>query len=114
MVVAGHHEHAGPILSVSKTVTRYQVVSTKLAPQWAARPNMKSAQSANRLGVLRRFAEYMSAYDPRTERVLAAPGQATWAGRREPAATWDGPIPRCLVAVARINGHYSNLPSRRS
>jgi integrase/recombinase XerD len=42
------------------------VIRTKLALQWAALP-MKTAQSANRLGVVRRFAAYVSAHDARTE-----------------------------------------------
>lgn len=43
------------------------VIRTKLALQWAAQPKMKPAQSANRLGVVRRFAAYVSAHDARTE-----------------------------------------------
>jgi len=43
------------------------VIRTKLALQWAAQPNMKPAQSGSRLGAVRRFAEYVSAYDTRTE-----------------------------------------------
>ncbi len=43
------------------------VIRTKLALQWAAPPNIKPAQSGNRLGIVRRFAEHVSAYDARTE-----------------------------------------------
>ncbi|HLZ54809.1 MAG TPA: tyrosine-type recombinase/integrase [Verrucomicrobiae bacterium] len=43
------------------------VIRAKLALQWAAQPNIKPAQSGSRLGVVRRFAEYLSAYDARTE-----------------------------------------------
>jgi integrase len=44
-----------------------KTITTKLALQWAAQPNMKPAQSATRFGTVRRFAAYVSAYDPRTE-----------------------------------------------
>jgi integrase len=47
---------------------RASFVTTKLALQWAIHPgNTSSTQRANRLGMVRRFAEYMSAIDPRTE-----------------------------------------------
>lgn len=39
------------------------VITAKLAVQWAARPNMKPAQSGSRLSVVRRFAAYVSAHD---------------------------------------------------
>jgi integrase/recombinase XerD len=42
-------------------------ISTKLALRWAAGPNITPAQSGNRLGMVRRFAEYVSAHDTRTE-----------------------------------------------
>ncbi len=44
-----------------------EFIRTKLALRWAAQPNMKPAQSGSRLGVVRRFAEHVSAYDARTE-----------------------------------------------
>ena len=43
------------------------IISTKLALRWAAGPNITPAQSGNRLGMVRRFAEYVSAHDTRTE-----------------------------------------------
>jgi integrase len=43
------------------------VITAKLAVQWAARPNMRPAQSGSRLGVVRQFAAYVSAHDARTE-----------------------------------------------
>jgi integrase/recombinase XerD len=47
---------------------RAPFITTKLALQWATRPeNIKTRQRAVRLGVVRRFAEYLSAIDPRTE-----------------------------------------------
>jgi len=42
-------------------------IRTKLAMQWATRPKVKPCQSANRLGMVRRFAAYVSAHDARTE-----------------------------------------------
>ena len=43
-------------------------ITTKLALEWATQPaNIGSPQRADRLGMVRRFAEYLSAFDPRTE-----------------------------------------------
>jgi len=43
-------------------------ITTKLALEWATQPpNIGQPQRANRLGMVRRFAEYLSAVDPRTE-----------------------------------------------
>jgi integrase/recombinase XerD len=42
-------------------------ITTKLALGWAAPSKLKPARSATRLGVVRQFAEYVSAIDPRTE-----------------------------------------------
>ena len=47
---------------------RAPFITTKVALQWATRPdNIKPRQRAVRLGVVRRFAEYLSTLDPRTE-----------------------------------------------
>ena len=47
---------------------RAQFVTTKLALQWATQPtNIKRVQSGSRLATVRRFAEYLSTVDPRTE-----------------------------------------------
>jgi integrase len=43
------------------------VIKTKLALRWAAQPNIKPGQRAWRLGMVRRFASHVSAYDARTE-----------------------------------------------
>jgi len=43
------------------------VIKSKLALRWAAQPNIKPTQSGCRLGMVRRFAAYVSAYDTRTE-----------------------------------------------
>lgn len=43
-------------------------ITTKLALRWATQPsNAQPSQWANRLGMVRRFARYLSAVDPRTE-----------------------------------------------
>lgn len=42
-------------------------ITTKLALGWAAQPHLKPVQRGNRLGMVRRFAEYVSARDARTE-----------------------------------------------
>jgi integrase/recombinase XerD len=43
-------------------------ITTKLALQWASQPrNIQTVQRAYRLGIVRRFAEFVSTVDPRTE-----------------------------------------------
>ena len=42
-------------------------IRTKLALRWAVRPNIQRPQRAARLGMVRRFATYVSAHDARTE-----------------------------------------------
>jgi integrase/recombinase XerD len=43
-------------------------ITTKVALAWATQPrNLSLARRASRLGLVRRFAEYVSAFDPRTE-----------------------------------------------
>jgi integrase/recombinase XerD len=43
-------------------------ITTKLALAWATQPpNCQAAQKGNRLGMVRRFAKYVSGIDPRTE-----------------------------------------------
>ena len=47
---------------------RAAFITTKLALRWATQvPNLQPVQKANRLGMARRFAQYLSAIDPRTE-----------------------------------------------
>lgn len=47
---------------------RASFITTKLAVQWATQPaDCQPAQWANRLGIVRRFALYVSGTDPRTE-----------------------------------------------
>ena len=42
-------------------------ITTRLALRWAAQPNLQPVSRGNRLGMLRRFAAYLSAFDERTE-----------------------------------------------
>jgi len=42
-------------------------ITTKLALRWATQPHLKPVQHGNRLGMVRRFAEHVSAVDARTE-----------------------------------------------
>src|SRR5271166_5814882 len=44
-----------------------KIITTKLALRWATRPNIQRPRSANRLGMVRRFAAYVSSCDKRTE-----------------------------------------------
>ena len=44
-----------------------EYISTKLTLRWATGPNMTPALSGSRLGLVRRFAAYVSAHDVRTE-----------------------------------------------
>jgi integrase/recombinase XerD len=76
-----------------------EFISTKLALQWAAQPHIKPAQAANRLGMLRRFAAYLSAHDPRTE-VPAQKLLPYHVRRREPYRYTDEVV-RQLVDAAR-------------
>jgi len=47
---------------------RARFITAKLAREWASQPtDCEPAQWANRLGMVRRFAQYVSANDPRTE-----------------------------------------------
>jgi integrase/recombinase XerD len=47
---------------------RVSVITTKLALEWATQPrDAQPAQWANRLSMVRNFAKYHSAIDPRTE-----------------------------------------------
>jgi integrase/recombinase XerD len=77
------------------------VIRTKLALQWAALPT-KTAQSANRLGVVRRFAAYVSAHDARTE-VPAQKLLPYQFCRRDPYHYTDDHVVRLVNAGRQIN-----------
>lgn len=78
-------------------------ITTKLALGWATRPtNIRLAQSATRLGHVRRFAQYMSAIDPRTE--VPPPGLLPCQLRRRvPQLYQDGDILRLMDALRQID-----------
>jgi integrase len=83
-----------------------RVIRTKLALQWAAPPAMTPAQSGHRLGILRRFAEYVSAHDARTE-VPAQKLLPTHYRRRDPYHYTDQDVRRLIDGARQID------PARR-
>ena len=82
---------------------RARFITTKLALRWATQPtNIKPVQKANRLGTVRRFAEYLSAVDPRTE--IPAQGLLPYQfRRREPHHYRNEDILRLMEAARRID-----------
>jgi integrase len=81
-------------------------ITAKLAVQWATQPkDAQRAQWANRLGMVRRFAEYMSATDTRTE-VPAAELLPYRYHRKPPYIYTDDEISALIDAAKK-------LPSRR-
>jgi integrase len=82
---------------------RASFITTKLALRWATQPtNIKPVQKANRLGTVRRFAEYLSAVDPRTE--IPAQGLLPYQfRRREPHHYRNEDILRLMEAARRID-----------
>ena len=79
-------------------------VTVKLALRWATQPAGRTlTRNATRLGYVRGFARYLSAYDPRTEipPVGLVPGQFC---RRTPHLYQDGDIVRLLEATRHIDG----------
>jgi len=82
------------------------VITTKLAFRWARRPkDVQPATWAARLAVVRRFATFHRAADPRTE--VPPPGLLPERYRRQPPYIYrDDEVSRLLEATA-------DLPSRR-
>ena len=78
------------------------VITAKLAVQWAARPNMKLAQSGSRLSVVRRFAAYVSAHDARTE-VPAQKLLPYHLCRRDPYHYTEEDVGRLIKAARQID-----------
>jgi integrase/recombinase XerD len=77
-------------------------ITTKLAVQWAARPKMKPANSGRRLSIVRPFAAYVSAHDPRTE----VPDQKLLPyqlRRRDPYHYSDEDVKRLIHAARQID-----------
>ena len=77
-------------------------ITTELAVEWATQPaDAKPAQWANRLGMVRRFAQYCSAIDPRT--AVPPPDLLPHRYRRPaPYVYRDDEIARLLEAAARL------------
>jgi integrase len=77
-------------------------ITTALAVRWATQPvGVQPAQWANRLGVVRRFARFLSASDRRTE--VPPLGLLPYRYRRKPPYIYqDAEIRRLLKAAARI------------
>ncbi len=78
------------------------VITAKLAVRWAARPNIKPAQSGSRLSVVRRFAAYVSAHDARTE-VPAQKLLPYHLCRRDPYHYTDEDVQRLINAARQID-----------
>lgn len=81
---------------------RASFVTTKLALQWATRPpTVKPTQWATRYGMVRQFAEYLSAVDPRTEippqKLLPFPLR-----RRDPHIYRDEEVLKLIEAAGQI------------
>jgi integrase/recombinase XerD len=78
-------------------------VSTELALRWAKQPTAaQPAHWASRLGAVRRFAQYLSASDPRTE--IPPMGLLPFRYRRQPPYLYsDGEVRALLGAASRID-----------
>jgi integrase len=82
---------------------RTSFITTKLALRWATQPfDLQPVQKANRLGVVRRFAEYLSTLDPRTE-VPAQKLLPYQFRRREPHIYRTEDILRLIEATRHID-----------
>jgi integrase/recombinase XerD len=83
---------------------RISFISTKLALEWATRlPHIQPTQKAKRLAVVRRFASYLSAIEPRTEvppkRLLGCQFR-----RRQPFLYRPEDIARLMEVAGQIHG----------
>jgi integrase len=78
---------------------RARFITTKLALQWATqRPNANRIRNGSRLATVRRFAEYLSTVDPRTE--VPSPKLLPYHIRRRPPHLYREEDVRKLVEVA--------------
>lgn len=76
------------------------VITTKLALEWATQPaDCQPSQWANRLGMVRRLAQYVSALDPRTE--VPPPGLLPHRYHRKPPYLYRDEEVRRLIRTAR-------------
>jgi integrase/recombinase XerD len=81
-------------------------ISTKLALQWATLPaNITQKQRARRLGVVRGFAEYLRALEPRTE-VLSPKLLPARAFRPEPYLYAEKQVDRLIWAARQIDPRH--------
>ena len=85
---------------------RARFISTKLALQWATLPaNITQKQRARRLGVVRGFAEYLRALEPRTE-ALSPKLLPARAFRPQPYLYTEEQVVRLIRATRQIDpGH---------
>jgi len=81
-------------------------ISTDLALQWATLPgNITQKQRAKRLGVVRGFAQYLRAFEPRTE-VLSAKLIPARSFRPKPYLYKEGQVNQLIMAARQIDpGH---------
>jgi integrase len=87
---------------------RARFITGKLALEWASQPaDCEPAQWANRLGMVRRFAQYVSAIDPRTE----IPAQELLPHRyhRKPPYLYSDQEIRRLIQTARELPAHNDL-----
>jgi len=76
-------------------------ITTELALQWATEPQCDPSQWANRLGMVRRFAQYRSATDPRTQ--IPHQGLLPHRYRRKPPYIYrDDEVARLIQAAQRL------------
>ena len=79
---------------------RASFITRKLAVEWATQPAAcQPAQWANRLGIVRRFAQYVSGTDPRTE--IPPPDLLPHRYHRKPPYLYSDREVRRLIQVAR-------------
>jgi integrase/recombinase XerD len=79
-----------------------EVIRVKMALRWATRSKAKPMLSAHRLGAVRRFAQYVRAYDPRTE----VPAQRLLPycyRRRDPCHYTDDNVLQLIKAARQID-----------
>lgn len=89
-------------------------ITTALAVRWATQPvGVQPAQWANRLGVVRRFAQFLSASDPRTE--VPPLGLLPYRYQRRPPYIYqDAEIGQLLRAAGRIDSATGLRPASYS
>jgi integrase/recombinase XerD len=89
-------------------VQRSSHITTELALRWAKQPiGVQPAHWARRLGVVRRFAQFLSAADPRTE--VPPLGLLPYRYRRRPPYIYRDVEVRRLVRAARRIGSATGL-----